>query len=169
MIGGSAHSDYNINLKLTKKVNVIFHNLRGYDSNLIMQEIGKFDVKVNVKSNRLEKYMAITINKNLVFIDSMQFRNSSLDTLVKNLTDNDFKYLSKEFNGEQLNLVKQEEVYPYKYMGSFEKISEHKLPDRCKFYSSLKDGCINKKDGRISEKDGYISNKNYLHDINVWN
>ena len=68
MIGGSAHSDYNINLKLTKKVNVIFHNLRGYDSNLIMQEIGKFDVKVNVKSNRLEKYMAITINKNLVFI-----------------------------------------------------------------------------------------------------
>ena len=30
--------------------------------------------------------------------------NSSLDKLVKNL--NDFKYLSREFSGEQLELVK---------------------------------------------------------------
>ena len=44
--GGSAHSDCNINLKLTKRVPVIFHNLRNYDSRLIMQEIGKFDVEV---------------------------------------------------------------------------------------------------------------------------
>ena len=31
--------------------------------------------------------MAFTINKKLVFIDSMQFMNSSLDSLVKNLSD----------------------------------------------------------------------------------
>ena len=30
-----------------------------------MQEIGKFDVKVNATSNRLEKYMTSAINKNL--------------------------------------------------------------------------------------------------------
>ena len=87
-------------LKLTKKVSVIFHNLRGYDSHLIMQEIDKFDVKISVISNGLEKYMAFTINKNLVFIDSMQFMNSGLDELVKNLSDNDFKYSSREFSGE---------------------------------------------------------------------
>ena len=40
---GSAHWNCNINLRLTKKILVIFHNLRGYDSYLIMQEIGKFD------------------------------------------------------------------------------------------------------------------------------
>ena len=85
---------------MTKKVSVIFHNLRGYDSHLIMQEIDKFDVKISVISNGLEKYMAFTINKNLVFIDSMQFMNSSLDELVKNLSDNDFKYSSREFSGE---------------------------------------------------------------------
>ena len=50
--------------------------------------------------------MSFIINTNLVFIDSMQFMNSSLDVLVKNLTDNDFKYLSQECNGEQLNLVR---------------------------------------------------------------
>ena len=76
-----------------------------------MQETDKFDVKVNVIPNGLEKYMAFTINKNLVIIDSMQFMNSSLDALVKNLTDKDFKHLSEEFNGEQLNLVKQKGLY----------------------------------------------------------
>ena len=65
-----------------------------------MQEINKFDVKLIVIPNGLEKYMAFTINKNLVFIDSMQFMNSSLDELVKNLSDNDFKYSSREFSGE---------------------------------------------------------------------
>ena len=63
--------------------------------------------------------MAFTINRNLLFIDSMQFRNSRLDSLVKNLPDNGFKYLSEEFTGEFLELVKQKGVYPYEYMDSF--------------------------------------------------
>ena len=57
--------------------------------------------------------MAFTINNNLVFIDSMQFMNSSLDSLVKNFSDNDFKYLSQEFSDYLLKLVKQKGVYPY--------------------------------------------------------
>ena len=95
---------------MSKKVPVIFHNLRDYDSHLIIKEIGKFDVKVSVIPNGLEKYMASTINKNVVFIDSMQFMNSSLDSLVKNLSDNDFKYLPEEFSGELLELVKEKGV-----------------------------------------------------------
>ena len=58
---------------MSMKIPVIFHNLRGYDSHLIIKEIGKFDVKVSVIPNELEKYMAFTINRNLIFIDSMQF------------------------------------------------------------------------------------------------
>ena len=49
-----------------------------------MQEIGKADVKISVIPNELEKCMASTIYKNLVFIDSIQFMNYSLDALVKN-------------------------------------------------------------------------------------
>ena len=82
---GAAHWSCNINLQLTKKVPVIFHNLRGYDSHLIFNELDKFDVKIKVIPNGLEKYMAFFLNKNLVFIDSMQFMNSSLEKLVKNL------------------------------------------------------------------------------------
>ena len=64
--------------------------------------------------------MAFTMNKKLVFIDNMQLINSSLEALVKNLTDSDFKYLSEECSGEQLNLVNHKGVYPFEYMKSFE-------------------------------------------------
>ena len=67
----------------------------------------------------IEKYMAFTIKKELDFIDSMQSMNSTLDTLVKNLSDNDFRYLSLERSGDLLELVKQKGMYPYEYMDSF--------------------------------------------------
>ena len=57
-VRGAAHWDCNINFQLTKKVPVIFHNLRGYDSHLIFNELDKFDVKISVIPNGLEKYMA---------------------------------------------------------------------------------------------------------------
>ena len=143
---GAAHWSCNINLKLTKKIPVVFHNLRGYDSHLIIKEISKFDVKVSVIPNGLEKYMPFTVNTNLVFIDSIQFMNSSLNSLVKNLSDNDFKYMSEEFSGEILELVKQKGVYPYEYVDGFKRFFEKKLPDRSKFFSSIKDECVSEKD-----------------------
>ena len=55
---GAAHWDCNINFQLTKKFPVIFHDLRGCDSHLIFNELDKFDVKINVIPNELEKDMA---------------------------------------------------------------------------------------------------------------
>ena len=114
--------------------------MRGYDSHLIFNELDKFDVKINVIPNGLEKYMAFFLNKNLVFIDSMQFMNSSLEKLVKNLSDNDFKYLTKEIGSKNFELLKQIDVYPYEYMDSFKRFSEEKLPEKECFYSSVKNG-----------------------------
>ena len=51
----------------------------------------------------------------------MQFMNSSLEKLVKNLSDNDFKYLTEEFGSKNLELLKQKDAYPYEYMGSLVK------------------------------------------------
>ena len=43
----SAHRDCNINVKLNQKNLVICHNLKKYDSHVIMQELGKFNLKIN--------------------------------------------------------------------------------------------------------------------------
>ena len=54
--------------------------------------------------------------------------NSSLERLVKNLTDDDFKFLTQEFGSKNLGLLKQKGAYPYEYMDSFKRFSEEKLP-----------------------------------------
>ena len=82
--------------------------------------------------------MSFLFNKNLVFIESMQFMNSSLEKLVKNLADEDFKYLVEEFGSKNLELLKQKGNYPQEYMNSFERFNEEKLPVRKYFYSSKK-------------------------------
>ena len=119
---GAAHFSCNVNFKISKKVPVVFHNLKGYDGHLIMMGLSNFNVVIDVVPCGLEKYMAIIVNRNLVFTDSMQFMNDSLDTLVGNLVDEDFKHLWREFSGERLELVKEKGVYPYEYMNSFKKI-----------------------------------------------
>ena len=88
-----------------------------------MQELCKFGFKINVIPNGLEKYMSFSLNNKLVSIDSFQFLSFSLDSLVKNLGENDFKHFSEELDSEVLE-----------YMSSFEKFKE-KLLDKNEFYS----------------------------------
>ena len=133
--------------------------MRGYESHLIFKELDKFDVKIDVIPNGLEKYIYI------VFIDSMQFMNSSLDKLAKNLSDEDFKYLIKEFGSKNLELLKQRGAYPYEYMNSFEKFNKKTWPAKKYFYISTKDWKIGD-DGKIS--DGHISFKDYLTCEKTW-
>ena len=68
----------------------------------------------------------------------MQFMNSSLDKLVKNLVDEDSKYSVKEFGSENLKTLKQKGVYSYEYMNSFKRFNEEKFPARKYFFSSTK-------------------------------
>ena len=51
----------------------MLHNLRGFYSHHIMQEISKFEEKINVIPYSLEKHIEIMIGKIIVFTDSMQF------------------------------------------------------------------------------------------------
>ena len=77
--------------------------------------------------------MSFSIKSKLSFIDSFQFLSSSLDSLVKNLNKDDFKW---KFDNNVLDLAKQKGFYPYEYMIHFEKFKEQ-LPSKEKFYSSL--------------------------------
>ena len=109
-----------------------------------MQELGKFNLKINFIPNGLENYISFSINNKLSFIASFQFLSSSLDNLVKDFNKNDFKYLSEVFNNNGLDLVKQKGFYPYEYMSDFEKFKEQ-LRSKEKFYSLLTDKTISDK------------------------
>ena len=43
----------------------------------------------------------------------MQFMNSSLEKLIKNLPENSFKYLTEEFGSKILEVLKQKRDYSY--------------------------------------------------------
>ena len=138
---GSAHQDCNLKLQIKPeeiKIPLIFHNLRGYHSHFIMQEIGKIakdhtytnkkgeekQMNINVIPNNMEKYMAFILGNHLVFLDSFQFMSSSLDKLVSNLPDDAFKYTSKVFQNDKRMLI----VYPYDYMTSTDSMKPNYQP-----------------------------------------
>ena len=92
--------------------------------------------------------------------------NSSLNKLVKNLSDEDFKYLGEEFDSKHLEILKQKGAYPYEYMNNFKRFDEDKLPARKYFFSSTKKGRIDS-DGKMS--DDHISIKDYMTCEKIWN
>ena len=104
-----------------------------------MQELGKFNLKLNVIPNELEKCMSFSINNKLSFIgfiDTFQFLSSSLDGLAKNLSKGDFKFLSQEFDNNVLDILKQKCFYSDEYVSDFERFKEE-LSSTGKFYSLL--------------------------------
>ena len=169
---GSAHQECNLKLRIKPediKILIIFHNLRGYDSHFIIQQIGeiakkhrytnrkgeKQDLNINAIPNNMEKYMAFMLGNRLTFIDSFQFMSSSLDKLVSNLPKDDLIYTSKAFKGKRLDLMSRKGVYPYDFMDSFEKFDQTELPNKDQFYSIL--------------NDQHITDDEYDHANKVWN
>ena len=75
----------NMKVKLDHEIRIVFHHLMNYESHLIMQEVDKFDFKINVIPNGLEKHMSLNINNKHIFKDSFQFLSCSLDSLVKDV------------------------------------------------------------------------------------
>ena len=160
---GAAHSDCNLKWAISAenfKIPVVFHNLKGYDSHFIMQNIGHLIRKgshldISVIASTFEKYIGFNIGKHLTFIDSFSFMSQSLDRLVSNLSDDAFLHTRSAFpNLEQFRLIKRKGVYPYDYMDSFDRFSERSLPTIGDFYSILNDA-------KASESD-------YAHAQEVW-
>ena len=168
---GAAHKNCNLNFQITNKIPVIFHNLRGYDSHFIIQEIGEIikkhkyteigkdgkekvkQMNINVIPNNMEKYLAIMLGNHLTFIDSFQFMSSSLDKLVSNLPKDLFTFTSERFKGDKLDLMTRKGVYPYDYMDNFNKFNEL-LPTKEDFFSIL--------------NNEHITDEDYNHALKVW-
>lgn len=160
---GATHSKCNVNYFCNRYLPVVFHNLRGYDSHLIIKKAYDISSKLNnpkfdVIPNSYEKFMSFNIGS-LKFIDSFQFMASSLEKLVVNLFDENDKYVNfnnmKQYYNNEIDLLCQKGFYPYEWVDTDDKLNYVGIPPIESFYSTLSQETI--------------SAKNYLHAQNVYN
>ena len=136
---GAAHNECNLKLRInpqTYQMPVVFHNLRGYDAHHLMQAMSQLKKEVKCVANNMEKYITFSVG-GLRFIDSFNFLQGSLDSLVSATPKESLKITSTISKGS--DLLYKKGIYPYEYMDSWERFSETKLPDNEKFYSKLND------------------------------
>lgn len=160
---GYAHPSCNMERRTPKSIPIFFHNLRGYDSHLIIDALARREAKgLRVIPKSIENYAAIITDK-FRFIDSYAHLPSSIDTLVKNLKTSGttaFAHLRHFINSQygadpvKLALLLRKGVYPYTYFDSMDRFKETQLPPREAFYNDLKEE-------ECSEED-------YIHAQNVW-
>ena len=90
---GAAHSECKLQYRITRGtkfgipsffIPVVFHNLLGYDSRLIIPALGRHSGDINCIPNNMDQ---------LRFIDSFQFMSMSLNKLVTNLPSDRFTHL----------------------------------------------------------------------------
>ena len=167
------------------------HNIHiyRYDSHLIFKQLtqNKDKVEPQVIAKSMEKFVSFSI-KNLHFKDSLQFLNSSLETLVKNLK-------SKQKNGKKLeeifpnlyhyfknnwahipekefHLLTRKLCYPYKYIDGFEKFEITAIPPREEFFNDITQKNISLEDYSFVQEvwtKFKLKNLGQLHDLYVGN
>jgi hypothetical protein len=150
---GAAHSKCNIAMRTVKNIPIFFHNLGGYDSHIIFNNLNKVPIETpSVIAKAIERFVCFRIGK-LYFKDSLQFLASSLEKLSQNLAakavhgktledvfPNLHSYFMKKWSHlppQAFKMLTRKGVYPYSYMNDFEKFKETCLPPREKFYNDL--------------------------------
>ena len=142
---GPSHNVCNkiVKQKDSKFIPFAFHNFSNYDCHMFFKRLvdlknDKFKFKYIPKSN--EEDISVTYGC-IRFFDSYRFLSESLDKLVKNLDEDDFKILKKEFPNKWQSLNK-EMAYPYQYFNSIDDckkpVNNLKKED---FFSKLKNEC----------------------------
>ena len=139
---GPAHNTCNINVE-QKDSNFIpfaFHNFSNYDCLMFFKklvDLKKDKVKFKIIPKTNEEYISVKYGC-IRFIDSYRFLSESLDKLVKNLDEGDFKILKKEFP-DKWQFLNKKLAYPYEYFNS---INDYQKPvnnlKKEDFFSKLK-------------------------------
>ena len=136
-----------------------------YDCHIIMEAIGgqSKNKRIDCIPNNMERYISFRMGS-LVFLDTLQFLNTSLEQLVNNLSVNGADkfphtsdYMRRKYPDllpDAITLILKKGVYPYDYMDSYDRFDESSLPPKEEFYNSL------------SEE--HITDAEYQHAQNVW-
>ena len=150
----AVHNECNPKLLANPKtipIPVVFHNLRGYNVHHLMQAMSKLQKEMKCIARNMEKYITFSLG-GLRFIDSLNFLQASLDSLVSATPKESLKITSTISKGNELLFKKG--IYSHDYMDSWERFSETSLPSKERFYSKL--------------NDQHITDEEYAHAQREW-
>lgn len=159
---GAAHNSCNLQFQLPKKIPLIIHNAKGYDSHFIIANLNKSVFKkCEIIPKNSEQMLSFNLD-NIQFLDSYQFTNESLAQMVKNLTNSNFEFpiMSKVFrdqikgNEEKKKLLTRKGIFCYDYFDDMSKFRLKNLPEKKEFYSTL--------------NFENISDEDYMHAEKIW-
>ena len=115
---GEGHNACNLNYRIDPakwKLPVILHNLRGYDSYLIIKGLKmKYGGTRGIATN-MESYITFSVGQ-LQFLDSMQFTNASLEKVATTLSRVELMYTKESFtdaNQCYLELITDIDMYTF--------------------------------------------------------
>ena len=189
---GSAHDYCNLTLQISAekiKIPVIFHNLKGYDSHLIMQEIGQVITRENAKieienkkiTERKNRDSKIGIENNEKFIPYLGINVIPCNTekymsfsLGKHLQFLDsFQFMSSSLDRLAANLPKEGFTYTEMEFGKKASLLKEKgvYPyDYMDSFQKFDDTKLPSKEDFFSQlTDDNISDDDYSRAQNVWN
>ena len=97
----------------------------------------------------VEKFMTFTLYTQ-GFIDSYQFLDASIETVVANLSssEHDFKIFDNFFmkNKDIKHFLKRKGIFPYFYFDSIERLKDKHLPSQQNFFNVLTNSSTCKED-----------------------
>ena len=172
---GYTHPICNMKRETPKRIPVIIHNFKGYDSHLIIRELCAVEdnlYNINIIPKNMEQYTSIRTDK-FTFLDSYQHLAASLDTLTENLKMEGYdkfqsviQYINHQHAGSRrkFDLLLRKGTYPYTYMNSYQRFEEG-LPSIEHFFNELKNEPCSPEDYQHVQNMWLEFNMNNLGDL----
>ncbi|XP_055938352.1 uncharacterized protein LOC129989243 [Argiope bruennichi] len=147
---GFCHNSCNLNLKRSNFIPVVIHNLKGYDSHLLLKHMSpEFAHQIDIIPTNSQKFTSFTLDNYIKFIDSYAFLDSSLSSLVEilKISEHRFDIFDSFFqNKTNRNLLKQKGFFPYSYFSSKDILKQKTFPPHEAFFNILTNSNITKKE-----------------------
>ena len=105
---------------------MVFHNLKGYDSHLIMQHLGELDPEVTCIPNNMEKYITFTVADRYEVKKTPQQKSDEEEATSDDdpIADNEEEELDNEEDEEEAELDNAEEESKSQKKGNKKKVSK---------------------------------------------
>ena len=136
------------------KIPIIAHNSMKYDISHVICELYDVD-PVRILAKNTKRPLSLRWKRNLHFIDSINFLQGSLDSLVDKLPKETLlPYLHSLSKGDEIKeeLLLGKAAFPYDYLTDVDKLGDEQLPPIESFYNTLTEKQLSEAGYRKAER-----------------